>query len=457
MGQSTRLFLAVVALVSSFSASAANTFITNPMGLSYQSTSGVSQYGHPGGLLIAGACHYNAAAFASARANGAEVLAYINPVERPDWSICELADDFYMGDPRNVPLWPWPSVGRRVNFPDNHLADLRKGSAWSNHVVAYVERLMREDKVDGVLLDVVGGRLWSSLANWDSWPQSEKDAWTDGNVDLVRRLDAKRRAINPRFIIVNNGKWTRVAGDTRADAGARYVDGIMLEHHLLSSEYQRVQAGRAYSTLGHRRVLVIGRSHADALAWKDIQGVTHVSDQASYGQVTAPPVAFRRLTDRPKRFGRASKGAFFSSGLVMNYKRGSRFNLAQKGTLLNLAACLDGNGGPSGGQSLRMVIYRDSGGSPGSLVAQSSAVSVTANSNSRWVYFPAPAARLDPGNYWIMIHSGSPTAVARIAADADANYRGGSDTYSDGAANPAAAGATGTQTLSVFASYTVGY
>jgi hypothetical protein len=458
MGHFTRLALVVaIFATTSLSAEAANSFLTNPMGFAYQYTTGASAYGHPGGLLVTGACNRTASAFASARANGAEILAYLNPVERPDSPVCSLSDGFYYGNVSNVPLWPWPRVGARVNFPDNHLTDIRKGSAWSNHVVAYIESLMREDKVDGVFLDVVGGRLWTSLANWDSWPQSEKDAWTDGCVDLVRRLDAKRRAINPRFIIVNNGNWTRIAGDTRATPGEQYVDGIAMEHHASTSAFHRAYAGRTFSNLGHRRVLVIGRDQADTLAWKNVQGVTHVSNQMSYAQVTAPPVTFNRLTDRAKRFGRSSKGSMFSSGLAMNYKRGSRFNLAQKGTLLNLAACLDGNGGPSGGQSLRMVLYRDSGGAPGSLVAQSSPVSVSGDSGSRWVYFPAPAAKLDPGNYWIMIHSGSTSAIARIAGDGNANWRGGGDMYSDGATNPAAAGSQGTLTLSLFATYTVGY
>ncbi len=71
----------------------------------------------------------------------------------------------------------------------------------------YVEGLMREGKVDGVFLDAVGIRPWASLAEWNSWPQSEKNAFAAGNVDLVRRLDARRRAIKPDFIIVSNNVW----------------------------------------------------------------------------------------------------------------------------------------------------------------------------------------------------------------------------------------------------------
>lgn len=457
MKHSTILIALFAVAIFSDAAQAANTYLTNPMGLAYRYTTNVSQYGRPGGMVIASGCNRYDAAFATARANGAEILAYLNPVERPDYSICELDDSFYNGDPRNTPLWPYPSYGQRINYLNNHLTDLRVGSAWSNRVVAFIESLMREDKVDGVFLDVLGGRLWTTLANWDSWPQSEKNAWADGAVDLVRRLDASRRAINPRFIIVNNNIWMRGGTDTRGNAGEQYVDGVMLEHHASTGAYHRAYVGRTFGNLGHRRVLVIGRSNADAQAWKDVQGVTHVSDQATYATVTAPPIAFHRLTDRPKRFGRSSRGTLFTSGLAVNTKRGSRFALTQKGTLLNMSAYVDGGGGPSGAQSLRMALYRDSNGLPGTLVAQSNAMSMSAGSSPRWLYFPAGATALNPGTYWIMIHCGSTSAVTRIKGDGAANWHGNTDTYSDGAANPAGAGSLGTMTLSLFASYTVGY
>lgn len=448
LAQLAALWFAVVTF--STASQAANSYTTNPFGLAYRYTTNASWYGRPGGMLITSNCNRNDASFATARANGAEILAYVNPVEALDFPQCAEDWTYYTG----VALWPFPSVGVRANYPNTHLADIRPGSAWSNRVVAHVESLMREDKVDGVMLDVVGARLWTSMANWNSWPQSEKNAWTDGNVDLVRRLDASRRLINPRFIIVSNNTWDR--GDSRGTPGEQYVDGVMLEHHASTSAFHRAYAGRAFSNLGHRRVIAIGRSTSDAAAWINVQGVTHVSDQATYAQVTAPPVAFHRLTDRPRWFGRSSRGSIFTPGMAVNYKRGSRFTLSQKGTLLNMAAYVDGGGGMSGSQSLRMTLYRDSGGVPGALVAQSNAMSVASGSGSRWLYFPAPAAAINPGVYWIMIHSGSSSSVARIKGDGAANWHGSGDTYSDGAANPAGPGSAGTMTLSLFAGYTVG-
>ncbi|HSC07030.1 MAG TPA: hypothetical protein VLD59_09415, partial [Steroidobacteraceae bacterium] len=220
----TALIISLTAIFTPLSAFSANTYKVNPFGVSYNSTVNVSQYANPGGILIPSDCNREDPAFATARANGAEILAYLNPVSVPDSSHCKLSDEFYMGDVRDVPLWPYPSVGRRINYTGTHIGDLRKNSAWSNYVVNYVAMLMREDKVDGVFLDTLGARLWTSLTNWDSWPQWEKDAYTDGAVDLVRRIYAKRNEINPRFIILNNSVWDR--GDSRGLAGERYVDGV---------------------------------------------------------------------------------------------------------------------------------------------------------------------------------------------------------------------------------------
>jgi hypothetical protein len=200
-----------------------------------------------------------------------------------------------------VPLWPYPKTGQRINHPKTHLTDMRPGSSWILHVVDYVEQLMRDGRFDGVFLDVTNARLRSKLAQWDSWPQEEKDAWTDGNVDLVRRLDERRRAINPNFIIVSNGYWDR--GDDRGLAGERYVDGIMLEHPQTGARQAIENAGKAFGNLGHRRVLVIARDAESAQAWANVRGVTHVAVQDGAGQYqhpNPPAVPFEPLHDRPR-------------------------------------------------------------------------------------------------------------------------------------------------------------
>jgi len=441
-------------------AAAANTFPTNPMGFAYASTANVSQYGHPAGMVVTGRCNRYAPEFQTARGNGAEILAYLNVAERGDSRVCAADEEFYGGPFGTTPLWPFPTYGQRKNFQGNnyvtYLTDMRVGSAWVGQAVAYIENLMREDKVDGVFLDVVGARLWSGLSDWRNWPQDEKDRWTDGNVDLVRRLDAKRRAINPRFIIVNNNLWDHSTTNPRGLAAEPYVDGICLEHNLFDAEHFRL-AGKPYGNLGHRRVIAVGRTQQEAVDWAGVQGVTHVSSQTDYGQVPAPPVGFHRLTDRPKTFGRTSVAANPSGGMTADQKRGSKFTLTQKATAFRLFAYLDGGGATTGSQQVRMVLYRDSGGVPGARLAQSPIATINAGLAGRWVAFNLPPTALDPGAYWIMIHTGATGGVARNRGDGAANWYSNLDAFSDGASDPFGTGWTGSVTLSVYASYTVGY
>lgn len=283
-------------LLSTVAATAANA-AANPAGIAFAKQTNVSLYGKPTGMLITGRCNRYAAEFATARARGAEVLAYLNATSRPDSKVCTLDQQFYMNNYGAVPLWPYPSYGQRSIWPNTKMTDMRAGSKWNLFVVSYVEKLMREKKVDGVFLDVVGARPWNQ-SNWTTWPQSEKDAWTRGSIDLVQRIDAKRRAINPNFIVIINNVWTN--NGTLGLAGEKYVDGVSIEHPNGVSSYFVNYVAKPFSNLGHKRVLVVGRNATDARAWQNVKGVTHVSSQATsqYGYPTVPPVGFRALTDR---------------------------------------------------------------------------------------------------------------------------------------------------------------
>lgn len=271
----------------------------NPLAIAFKDTTNVALYGQPTAMIIAGRCNRNDPVFEQARSRGAEILVYVSATARPDTRVCKLDNQLYMNDPSKVPLWPYPSVGQRVNYPKTHMTDMRPGSPWLLHVVDYVEQLMRDGKVDGVFLDSMGARPWDKLADWNNWPQKEKDEWTDGNIDLVRRLDERRRAIDPKFIVVTNGYWDR--GDSRGFPGERYVDGIMLEHPKAGSSWHLKNASKGFADLGHRRVLVVASDREAAQAWAKVKGVTHVSDQhgpGEYAHPNEPPVSFEPLYDR---------------------------------------------------------------------------------------------------------------------------------------------------------------
>lgn len=283
-----------------FAAAQSANAAANPLGLFWDNSfTGIEDYYHPGALLVAGNCNRYDERFEKARAAGAEVIAYLNPIEVYDHLPCKLNADFYMGGRENVPLWPFPAPGVRVNWPKTHMADLRAGSEWSNHIVEFVTQLMREGKMDGVFLDNIGARMWDK-AKWKEWPKQEQDAWMEGNIDLVRRIDAARREIDPDFIIVTNNTWDLSNGDKRGFAGEKYVDGVMIEH-APPSAYRQKYAGRPFGDGRHRRVLVMANNEEEAKIWANVPGVTHVAYQENYKHPGKPMVPFNRLNDRRHR------------------------------------------------------------------------------------------------------------------------------------------------------------
>jgi len=437
----------------------------NPAGFYYYDKAdatypNIGGFDAPTALLITGRCNRTNTHFTQARAAGAEVLAYINPVDiltAP--SSCQA--EFFTG----AQLWPHKDANGndRSEGTGTKLSNLTVGSSWATAVVAYVEDLMRDGNVDGVMLDVVGAKLWAA-ADWNNWPTPEQDEWTAGNIDLVRRINDSRKRINPFFIIINNNYWNpeNTAPDPNVVyPGEQYVDGIVVEHHAATELNARAFAGRPYGSPGagleHRRVIAISSTSSDALAWTNVAGVTHVALQPNgYSNGEPPVVTPTPLTDRPPRFGRVDYGPSQSVGMTADFKRASKYALAQNGTLDALWAYLDGAAAASGMQEIRLVLYRDNNGVPGTKVTESNSKWLGAGAPGGWREFVVPHVALSQGNYWIGIFTGATGGVARNYSDnTKGNWYGNADTFSGGAESSFGAGNTGMAELSVFATYTV--
>jgi hypothetical protein len=497
--------LAFVALLAASSAMAQNSYPTNSAGFYYKNTfQNIESYKQPTALLVAGECNRDHAQFAEARAKGAEVLAYINVVERQaDPDVCDAYREFYTVSPgQYAAYWPFPYLGHRINYQGEtyttYLLDIRAGQAWPDRVVAFVEQLIREDKVDGVFLDVLGARLWGPRSDWMNdiddaeadqmgiprsadWTQTERDAWTNGAVDLVRRLDALRRSLNPKFIIVNNNSWSGAGGDwdepannaTGGNRGRQYVDGIVREHHASTEAAQTNYARAEYSNLGHRRVIIIANSAGEEKEWRKKQGVTHVTQSAidpatgkrtyAYAPPPTPPDApaktFNRLTDRLRAFGLIHEtNAVYSDGMTANRKRASKFTMTENGQLLSLWAYVDGDGGViTDDQEMRLVLYRDNGGAPGAKVAESSTKWFAPGAPVAWRSFTVPEVPLAAGAYWIAIFTGVEGGVVRnYGVGGTNNWIANDDTFAGGASDPFGGNtSTGSVTLAVYATYRV--
>jgi hypothetical protein len=180
-------------------------------------------------------------------------------------------------------------------------------------------------------------------------------------------------------------------------------------------------------------------------------------------------ISYRPGTITSGQVGRTDVGTKPSGGLSANFIRWSQFRTDDiNATLTGLHAYLDGLGGASGTQQVRMVIYGeyyDQDQRPTYLrkLAQSPAVAIAAGMQPQWVHFSVPSVPLDAtfGHYLIAIQSGDTAGVVRDYGDGrldpGGNWAGENDAFSDGASqdlseNPVS---TGTGTLSVYATYSL--
>jgi hypothetical protein len=158
--------------------------------------------------------------------------------------------------------------------------------------------------------------------------------------------------------------------------------------------------------------------------------------------------------------GRTTRATIPSNGLSANFKRAARFTLATRGTTLLLCAYVDGNGGVSGEQRMRLALYNDNNGSPGTKVFETQEGTVRSGKPAHWfcsIESPGsadpPLTPVAPGSYWIAVHTAGTAGVIRDFADGPANWFGNADAFDDGASNVFGAGRSGAGTMSVFARY----
>jgi hypothetical protein len=152
--------------------------------------------------------------------------------------------------------------------------------------------------------------------------------------------------------------------------------------------------------------------------------------------------------------------------LSANFSRGSEagaINITNAGVVTAFWAYLDGNGGGSGSQQVRVAFYADprTHNLPADKVYESDVVTIPAGLSPRWVRFPlkAPVEIQQYPGYWIMLQSGSTAGVVRDYGDGPANWAGFADTFADGAVSDFSQGdpgvSQGTVTLSLYIEYAV--
>jgi hypothetical protein len=153
-------------------------------------------------------------------------------------------------------------------------------------------------------------------------------------------------------------------------------------------------------------------------------------------------------------FGRTTAGTTPSGGLRADFKRGSKFVLAEPAGLQQICAYLDTKGGTSGRQGVHFAVYRDQNGVPGQKVTQTGPQYFEASQDApNWYCLGSARVVLDPGSYWLVIHSGDLGGVVRYYYDGAPNWYGNADPWADGADDSFGAGGVGEGTLSIRADY----
>jgi iron transport multicopper oxidase len=153
-------------------------------------------------------------------------------------------------------------------------------------------------------------------------------------------------------------------------------------------------------------------------------------------------------------FGKTTVGAS-SDHFVAERKRVNRYALPAAGSVSKLSIYL-APGGTSGQQVLKGLIYADSSGSPGALLAVSEQLTYASTNATGWydLKFSSPV-KLGVGSYWIGVMTGSTAGVTGFRFDSVSGSRDyNTNTYASGPTNPFGSVTTDAEQMSLYATYT---
>src|SRR6185369_12559798 len=104
-------------------------------------------------------------------------------------------------------------------------------------------------------------------------------------------------------------------------------------------------------------------------------------------------------------------------------------------------------------QYFRFALYRDNYGVPGEQVAETRSDAIAPGDAATWRCADSALAPINPGTYWIMLHTGSNAGVLRYYYDGPANWYGNYDEFDDGSSDTFGTGGAGEGTMSLRVEY----
>jgi glucose/arabinose dehydrogenase len=195
-------------------------------------------------------------------------------------------------------------------------------------------------------------------------------------------------------------------------------------------------------SLGALSPQTIGGSTYTFSSWSDGGAASH--------NITAPATATTYTATFTQQttgtFGATNPGTIVDT-LDANTKGVSKYTAPVPGQITKVEGWLSGLGATSGSQVVKAVVYSDSNGVPGSLLATSNAVTMKAKTAFAWVPFTfSTPVTIAAGPVWVGYLAGTTTGLTQFKYDTSAGaVKYNADTYSDGASNPFGTASTATK------------
>jgi subtilisin family serine protease len=292
------------------------------------------------------------------------------------------------------------------------------------------------------------------LRNVDLLPSLSGRVRTGGRLDVCRALPGCAVTAPPSSPPANTAP-PAVSGTPRSGASLAATTG----------SWSNTPTGYAYQwkrcdSAGANCAGITGATgQSYTLGATDVGATLRVAVTASNSAGASAPAtsaATAVVQAAPATFGQTGVGGSTDS-FAGDRKRVNAYSLPTAGSVSKLSVYLAPTG-TAGQQALRGVVYADSGGSPGALLATSNELVFHSSDAARWydLVLPSPL-RLAAGRYWIGVITGGTSYVAgfRWSSVAGSRVYNG-NTYTAGATNPFGPASTDSEQMSLFATYTPG-
>lgn len=148
-------------------------------------------------------------------------------------------------------------------------------------------------------------------------------------------------------------------------------------------------------------------------------------------------------------FGKTDQGGSYID--VVNYIYGSKFTLAENGTVTSIHVYCNAIGGS---YNIKVGLYADDGGSPATSALETEGVGAVPTWGG-WLEIDVPDVLLSAGDYWLLWNTDND--AARVYYDGVGSGVYTSYAYADSMPDPhPAIGGTQTREFSIYATYTPG-